>query len=60
MPTSLNVNEPPSPHDRTGGLAGTGIALLSAAGLVFLVVGAIYFTYLVSPVLVDDLGQFVG
>jgi hypothetical protein len=60
MPTSLNVNEPPNPRDRTRGLAGTGIALLSAVGLVFLVVGAVYLTSLVSPAPLQDPGWFVG
>jgi len=60
MPTSLNVNEPPNPRDRTRGLVGTGLALLSAVGLVFLVVGAVYLTSLVGPAPPQDPGWFVG
>ena len=60
MPTNLNVNDPPGPQDRTTGLAGTGIALLTAAGLVFLVVGAVYLTSLIGPAPVQDFAQFIG
>jgi len=53
MPTGMNLNEPPSPQDRTRGLAEdrtrAAIGLLIAAGLIFLVVGMVYLDSLVVP-----------
>jgi hypothetical protein len=57
----VNVNEP-SPSDRTIALRRAAIALLIAAGLVGLLVTAIYLSYLDGPVgLKKDVAQyFVG
>jgi hypothetical protein len=53
MSTTAKVNEPPSPHDRTRGLAenptGSAIALLIATGLICLVIGMIYLGPLFGP-----------
>jgi hypothetical protein len=59
MSTRKNVNEPPSPQDRTRGFTedrtGAAIGLLIAGGLVFLVVGLVYITSLVGPAELPDL-----
>jgi hypothetical protein len=64
MPTSVNVNELPSPQDRARALAEdwtkAAIRLLIAGGLVCLVAGMIYLNLLVGPAEVADLGQIVG
>ncbi len=64
MPTSKNAHEPPSPQDRTRGLAqdrtGAAIALLIAGGLILLVVGMAYFVTLAVPAELQDRGQVVG
>jgi hypothetical protein len=64
MPTSVSVNEPPSPQDRTRAFAESGtkaaIGLLIAAGLVCVMVGTVYLDSLVGPAELADLGQFGG
>jgi hypothetical protein len=64
MPTSVSVNELPSPQDRARGLAEdltkAAIRLLIAGGLVCLVAGMIYLNLLVGPAEVLDVAQVVG
>jgi hypothetical protein len=64
MPTSVNVNELPSPQDRAEALAEdwtkAAIRLLIAGGLLCLVVGMIYLNLQVGPAEVANLGQIVG
>ncbi len=63
MSMRANVNDPPSPQYRTRGFAenwrGSAIALLTAGGLICLVVGMIYLNARVYPA-VSSLGQFLS
>jgi hypothetical protein len=64
MSTSVNVNEPLSPQNRTRGLAEGGrkaaTGLLIAVGLILFVLGLIYLNSLVSTADLLDLGQFLA
>jgi hypothetical protein len=64
MSTRANANEPPSPQDRTRGLAenrkGSAITFLIAGGLICLAVSMICLDYRFGPAVLSELAQFVA
>ncbi len=64
MSTRANANEPPSPQDRTRGLAenwkGSAITLLIAGGLICLAIGMIYLDSRFGPAVLSQVRQFVA